>query len=123
MPEPTTQMLRTKVGYHADDGDYYELKVPAQWATSGIGPSLVPLTQQQIGTLPLFPSNWKARHIWAETTDGEDADGNAHVYRRKFVVNEEDIGPGATLAPGAAFIYAGCNWQVRGRVGEKHRDG
>ena len=122
MPEPATQLGRAKVGYTADNNQAYELKIPAAWALSGIGPSIAPLAQNQIGTLPLFPSNWIPRHIWAETTDGTDADGNPHVYRRKFVVDEQDIGPGGTLAPGAVFIYQGCNWQVRGRIGEKHYD-
>lgn len=122
MPEPAVQLARAKAAYVGADNQPYELKVVAAWALSGIGPSLQVLTPQQLGTIPPLPAGWIPRHVYAETTDGTDADGNPKVYRRKFVVNEADIGTTGTLFPGATFIFEGCTWQVRGRVGEKHYD-
>ncbi|MEP6754946.1 MAG: hypothetical protein ABJA67_05555 [Chthonomonadales bacterium] len=122
MPIPTTHKARVTTVYQADDGNGYLLKVPTTWQASGTPLSLAIATQADLGAFKPLPANWRPRHVRAETTDGVDGDGNYHVFSRNFVVQDADTVPGATCAPGATFTYEGCNWQIKGRVGERHFD-
>lgn len=122
MPIPATHKARVRVQYGADDGSIHSVFIPASWRATGLPLSMALVADSEVATHPPLPANVKPRHLAIETTDGEDVDGKYHVFRRTVPFAESDVVPGATLAIGATFPFEGCNWVVKGRVGEKRVD-
>lgn len=116
MPIPSCHLARKSVVYVADDGTRYKAKfesaalVHSAMAAPGSGDS----------GLPTLPMNIKPRHYWIETTNGEDAAGKYHVYRRAIPADLADLVAGQAGADGFVWNgYEGCNWVTRGYIGEK----
>ena len=122
MPIPATHKARSLVAYHADDGNQYSIKIPTKWLNDGPALGMALLQTADLANYPPLPANWRPRHLAIETTNGEDSDGNYHVYRRKipFAIADVDATGAHPLAINETFTFEGCDWVVKGRVGEKH---
>ena len=120
MPIPTCHLARTEVVYTADDGQKYRLKV--EDATRGLAQTMQPPTSGE-SSLPYLPKSIKPRHFFIATTNGVDAQGRYHVYRRSIICAPEDVAFGAAGWDGTQLNgYEGCNWITRGYVMEKTYD-
>lgn len=117
MPIPTCHMARKEYIYMADDGVHYRRKFEAAIITASGGAMGVPGPGDN--NLKRLPKNIKPRFIYIETTNGTDANGDPHVYRRKLPLNFGDVGTPLGVEGHAINGFEGCNWVTRGYVGER----